>query len=228
MKLSAMTAMLAAAMLSTSTLATAQLVTNGAPNNTNGNEFTQWVQAENFTLTSAATIGGIRFWAGSSNSVDPFAGQIWWAIASASSPFGSPTAILASGQQAGARTLQGANTFGGSVWQHELSVNVALAAGDYYLLLHNGPLSQTTRADYYWVTTDTPNAPTGIECESGNGAFPGDLATCGWAENGQEHAFELYAATNVVPEPSTYALMGTGLLSLAGIARRRKGKAAAL
>ena len=34
-----------------------------------------------------------------------------------------------------------------------------------------------------------------------------------------------FAAQNVVPEPSTYALMATGLLSLAGVARRRRAAA---
>jgi hypothetical protein len=36
-----------------------------------------------------------------------------------------------------------------------------------------------------------------------------------------------FAAQNVVPEPSTYALMATGLVSLAGVARRRRRRGAA-
>jgi hypothetical protein len=35
-------------------------------------------------------------------------------------------------------------------------------------------------------------------------------------------AFTLGAPTNVIPEPSTYALLGAGLLGLAGVARRRR------
>ncbi|MBI5083209.1 MAG: hypothetical protein HZB13_01235, partial [Acidobacteria bacterium] len=36
---------------------------NGAPNASGGNEFTQWIQAEDFTLASATNIEAFRFWA---------------------------------------------------------------------------------------------------------------------------------------------------------------------
>lgn len=41
----------------------AQIFNNALPNAGNGNEMTQWSQAEDFTLTQAANITGIRFWA---------------------------------------------------------------------------------------------------------------------------------------------------------------------
>ena len=43
-------------------LASAQIVfDNGSPNNVGGNEMTQWVQAEDFSLSQTTTITGIRF-----------------------------------------------------------------------------------------------------------------------------------------------------------------------
>jgi hypothetical protein len=36
-----------------------------------------------------------------------------------------------------------------------------------------------------------------------------------------EHAFQLNATVTAIPEPSTYALLASGLIAVAGIARRR-------
>ncbi len=49
----------------------------------------------------------------------------------------------------------------------------------------------------------------------------GDLTFTGAGLNGDNQRFEVGVGT-VVPEPSTYALMATGLAGLAGLARRRR------
>lgn len=49
----------------------------------------------------------------------------------------------------------------------------------------------------------------------------GDLTFAGAGVNGEGQRFEVGVGT-VVPEPSTYALMATGLIGLAGMARRRR------
>ena len=201
----------------------AQLITNGALTNASGSEFTAALQAENFTLTSASTLSGIRFWAGSETAQgDPFAGQIFWAIASAGSPFGSPGAILASGTMAGTRTLLGLNQIGGQTWQHDLSINTTLAAGNYYLILHNGSLATTTRNGYYWMDSNVlPGNPRGLECFVGGAPTPVDPAQCSYTDSLREHAFVVFG-TSVVPEPSTFVLLGSGLLGLSVVRRRRR------
>jgi MYXO-CTERM domain-containing protein len=55
------------------------------------------------------------------------------------------------------------------------------------------------------------HVPPGLDCTSGR--FPAD-----WDYN--DHVFEIYST----PEPLTMTLMGTGLLGLAGVARRRRRK----
>lgn len=134
---------------------------NGTPNATSGNEMTNWIQAENFTLGSATTIEGIQFWAflyGGS-----YSGSITWQILSDAS--GVPGSVLFSDTVSVTPTNEGPLAFEGSD-RLRFDINaggVALAAGDYWLAIHNGPLSNLSGAGMYWQTTGASNPPTGQE-----------------------------------------------------------------
>lgn len=210
-----------AALALASVSAEAQLVTNGTPDFSSGNEMTQWVQGENFTLASASTLTAVRFWAGTFTGFPGWAGSIFWAIGSG--PAAGPTSIIFSGTATGTRTTLGASGVFDQTYRHDFELpNLNLNAGSYFLLLHNGPLSRVSRDEYYWAGATGGSAPTGVECNSNNTAFP-SLGSCAWFNNSNEHAFVLFGTAGaVVPEPSTYTLMVTGLAGLGAVARRRR------
>lgn len=188
---------------------------NGAPDQASGNEMTQWIQAEDFNLANPEILTDIRFW----NIEDPAAagyqGSITWQIYSDSA--GMPDTVLFSGTVSPTRLATGllvSDSF--QEYQNDFSVgSISLAAGTYWLGLHNGPLATDTRSEFYWETTSGGPNPVsyGQEDETpfGDGA---------WFNNSREHAFQLY---NVVPEPST--LLGGSVMALAAgllVWRRRK------
>lgn len=200
----------------------AQVYDNGPPDLTNGNEMTQWIQAEDFSLLSLFNITGVRFWA-LELEAGAFGGTGFWQFY-ADDGFGNPGALIAGGDFTPTVFAAAGPCPWLACYQVEFSLGggLVLGPGSYWLGLHNGPLSTTDRREFYWATTGSNLTNTGHE----------DIApfgTGGWFDNGQEHAFQLFADATTVPEPGTVALLATGLVGMAGagwIRRRRQAERA--
>jgi hypothetical protein len=123
-----------------------------------GFEMTQWIEADDFRVSADATLTGVFFWDLEDPNALGYQGEIDWILYADAG--GYPGTVLASGAAIGDQVARvplhrHAN---GIYDQYSNSFNISpvvnLTAGTtYWLGLHNGPLSFTTRAEFYWQTT---------------------------------------------------------------------------
>lgn len=190
--------------------------TNGTPDFVGGNVMSDTYQAEDFALMTTTTLTGITFW--SAEAAGAFSGSISWEIFS-----GAPGGTVVASGTASAVTRTGAGTLDGlSVFQNQFSISVAdLAAGTYWLAMHNGPIASTDFNDFYWATTASNASASGRELWLVD-------PSAGWATNGFEHAFSVDGRAGgggTAPEPSSAAL---AILAMAGVVAQRLRRPAAV
>jgi hypothetical protein len=183
---------------------------NGGPDQTWGTQMSEFQVADDFQIGASADINNIRFWSIQSAGAD-YTGSIYWAIYR--DALGLPGTLVQGGLTVAiAETATGSSTgFGYAEYLFDIPVAFTLAAGNYWLGLHNGPLTNTSAAEMLWSTTANPGGTDGLYLDQGV-----------WIASGNDQAFRLDGEPTGAPEPGTLALFGVGLA--AAFRRRVHGK----
>ena len=169
--------------------------------------------ANGFTLSTAATVRSASFWSEECCNT-PWAGTLTYSFFSAANAFTPAATPFASG----VITQYTATTLYSDVatnvvrrFDFNLPTPLALGAGDYFFALS---VATTNGGSLGWRLVQG----SGVSASRSNSATD-------WTLQAGEAAFRLSASTfapAVVPEPSTWALLGTGLAGLGLAVRYRQ------
>ncbi|MFM8175898.1 MAG: PEP-CTERM sorting domain-containing protein, partial [Pirellulaceae bacterium] len=195
---------------------------NGPPSGSNGNEVTENVVANDFTLSSATSVaGGAIYIAGVTalGGVGNWDGVFGYSLF-ADSGSNSPGTQLTSGLATKTTTNVGPNNWpaGGDVYRIDFNFVTpfsAAAATKYWLGVHLS--ADYIRDHIFWVHTDNTGLNGTRGYRSQNGLFNN------WTLTGYENAFYLNGtpAGGPVPEPTSLAIFGLGAVGAAYRARRK-------
>lgn len=213
-------------MLGTATLSAQQVVFNGgSPTPTNlGDNMSYNRLANSFTIGSTSSVDAVRFW-GLSRS-GGLTGMIDWTIFTDN--VGTPGVALGSGSASPTQTPNNPSntgTLGYTSYQYDFTVgaDVPLTGGNYWLALHDGSsATDASNRDFFWQTTNSGSArPYSMFVFQDPTDASHTWNHCNSFCNND--AFELFAPNvTTTPEPASIAMIGTGLVALAPVVRRKK------
>jgi hypothetical protein len=180
----------------------------GAPDFANGNEMTQWLQAEDFILDGDNVLkGGDYVWLDTGFGAG-WDGQLQWFVFNNSGQ-NLPDGVVSSGN-AGDLATTFLGVFNGfEFYQTKFSFGqaVPVTGGTRYWLGLHASADYAGRDEIYWGTTAAGFGKTGAESQYGT--------MNNWFSNGTQHSFRLQG----VPEPASIALLTLG--AIAALRRRR-------
>ena len=196
--------------------ATVMVYDNGLPGSDyGGSGMTNWIQANDFSFTSPATLTAARFWVSGYSSASAYYGSISWFIYSDNG--GHPGDTIFSGLTAATLTPSVPTPLGHSD-QYDLTIGaLSLPTGTFWLGLKNGPMDYILTGvmpDMCWELAPSNNTAPGYEnFEPFNGP---------WGNNTREHAFQLFGEIpSTVPEPATMLLLPLGLAGFRFFRRKK-------
>jgi hypothetical protein len=182
-----------------------------------GTNITQVRAADSFTLGSSANLTDVRFYASAfTGNTFPgnFSGSISYAFYNDSS--GSLGSVIASGTVNGLSGALWGFCGSNNCYTVDLALNssLAVAAGTYWLELHEGTALNTSDG--------TAVSWAGFNNATGSSLFSGSLGTAPNVNDVSERAFLLFDnSLATVPEPASFALIGGGLAAMVLIMRKR-------
>ena len=147
---------------------------NGGPNLIGGFEIIHYRTANSFTLSADVVVNGIKFWDLEENT-SLWANLIFWEIR-ANAPNNSPGAVLFSGNSMNLTHVATGRNFQPKIPEFVDSFDIpsiALPSGTYWLVLHNGPLSNNEpgATTIYWETTTSNRTDPSYTDEAIQGSF---------------------------------------------------------
>ena len=181
---------------------------NGTFNGLNGSAMADFKQADDFVLGSLFSVTGFTFW--SLELSGAYLGSITYSINANAG--GISGAVVISGNAAATRNAAG-TAQGFNVFQNNISFAATnLAAGTYWLVLHDGLATDIAFQDFYFATADVTAGNTASSRGREQSVNPPSGT---WDDNSEEHAFLISGdPVGPIPEPASLALVAGGLALL--------------
>lgn len=181
-----------------------------------GNEATEWLQTQEFTVAGSTTVTGGDVYIAGFGSLANWEGLVQYFFFTDNS--GTPGTQIATGTA----TIN-STTDTGIAWccsGDAFDVNVTFGSGvtlsstgDYFFGIHLAT-DYNNRDDVYWVQSSINDGFTGVESNFGT--------QDNWFNNGIEHAYTLVNTPAQVPEPASLPLLGAALIGMAAVRRRAR------